>query len=188
MTDLYDTFETGKRLSDANQGAWFRPIFTLPIVPVSFQFSLFAVTLGPILRRGNHLGELESGWKERLTWNDGYLESSVWRGSFDDCGRAQNKWLFNGNPRALDSACLDPQWQSAFHGQSRAGKCERTKQMTFQWQSRASQTLMLPTSWQGKAKMHWSMLHCTALCVMHKSTVHSNSFGSGSVLVMHWAL
>ena len=86
----------------------------------------------------------------------------MWRGSFDDCGRAQNKWLFNGNPRALDSACLDPQWQSAFHGQSSSGKCERTKQMTFQWQSRASQTLMLPTSWQAKAKMHWSILQCDA--------------------------
>ena len=117
---------------------------------------------------GNHLGESESGWKERLTWNDGYLESSVWRGSFDDCGRAQNKWLFNGNPRALDSACLDPQWQSAFHGQSRAGKCERTKQMTFQWQSRASQT-------------HTGRLRWTAL---HKSTLHSNTFGS--VSAVHW--
>ena len=93
------------------------PYFSDTLVPCPYNSQCL---LGPILRLlGNHLGKLESAWKERLTWNDGYLESSVWRGSFDDCGRAQNKWLFNGNPRALDSACLDPQWQSAFHGQSR---------------------------------------------------------------------
>ena len=73
-----------------------------------------------------------------------------------------------------DSSCLEAQWQSAFHGQSRAGKCERTKQMTFQWQSRASQTLMLPL--HGKAGLEW----------MHKSALHSDTFGSGSVSAVHW--
>ena len=47
-------------------------------------------------------------------------------------------WIHNGNP--------------LFTGNPE-GKCERTKQMTFQWQSRASQALMLATSWQGKAKV-----------------------------------
>ena len=47
-------------------------------------------------------------------------------------------WIHNGNP--------------LFTGNPESN-CERTKQMTFQWQSRPSQTLVLATSWQGKAKL-----------------------------------
>ena len=128
-----------------------------------------------LLRPRNHSGELQSDSKERLTWNDGYLESSAWRGSFDECERAQNKWLFNGNPRALDSACLDPRWQSSFHGNPEPANV------------RGGQNKWLFNGNPGQAKPSCWPLHGKALmCIPTLSSVEEYWLCIDCALAVHW--
>ena len=157
-----------KRLSDVNPHRQLRS----PVPPHSPLFlSMFRVCspADPFWAAGKSLGRIRIGLKGKVDmkwWL--FRVIAVWRGSFDDCAPEHKTndfsmailehwippvWIHNGNP--------------LFTGNPE-GKCSRTKQMTFQWQSRASQT-------------HTTRLRWTA---PHKSTLQSNTFGS--VSAVHW--
>ena len=95
------------------------------------------------------------------------------------------------------------QWQSTSIGFRLFGSTMtiRFSRAIQSWQMWEEKTNDFSMAIQGKSNPHaahfmarqgWDALKYIALqctvCVMHKSTVHSNSFGSGSVLAMHWAL